>query len=49
MQYHVLTVTRGAVSSPLWKPLWNADHSFIFVFVRFEQNVEVEIKCKIKD
>ena len=21
MQYHVLTVTRGAVSSPLWNPL----------------------------
>ena len=22
MQYHVLTVTRGAVPSPLWNPLW---------------------------
>ena len=21
-KYHVLTVTRGAVSSPLWNPLW---------------------------
>ena len=23
MQYHVPTVTRGAVSGPLWNPLWS--------------------------
>ena len=30
MQYHVLTVTRGAVSSPLWNPLWSCRLSRVF-------------------